>query len=150
MRIAEEPLSSELAEEFMPLLFDHYDEIAHDKSVEMDIDWAAYFNVHKAGMLKIFTCRDAQDYLVGYAIFIVSPNLHYKKTIYAAQDIFFVKKEHRNSGIGFAIIRESEVLLKKMGVDVVHHHVKIKHDFSSLLEKEGYEFVEKVYTKRIS
>lgn len=131
----------------MASLFDqHYDEIAHYKDIKLGIDLESYRSLAKAGFLKIFTASQ-NGAVVGYAVFIVKTNLHYSQSLQAVQDVLFIQKDKR--GFGSEFIKYCDEMLKLKGVGVVYHHVKAKHDFSPLLERQGYELIDKVYGKRI-
>jgi hypothetical protein len=132
--------------DLMPLLEEHYREIAHYQDIELDVDLEGYIRVENAGMLRLFTCRRQKE-LVGYAAFFVKPNLHYQKSLQAVQDVVFISKEHR--GFGRDFIRWCDEQLKLEGVQVVYHHVKSKHNWGRMLEGMGYELVDLIYAKRL-
>lgn len=129
------------------LLFDHWEEIAHYQDITINIDEDLYLEAEKSGNLKVFTARNDELKLVGYAIFFIRRNAHYKDSIQATQDVLYVDPEYR--GKGGAFIFWCEEKLRSFGVQVVYHHVKVKHDWGKLLEQNGYDLIEKVYGKRL-
>jgi GNAT superfamily N-acetyltransferase len=144
-----EGYTSELQKEVMPLLEKHWEEIAHDKTIPLDIDWVKYAAMWKSGAMTICTARDDTK-LVGYSVFFTHTHMHYKGHKFALQDILFVDPESRNSRIGIQLIKFSEEILKLNGVHVVLHHMKVAHDFSPIMERLGYDFMEKIYSKRLN
>ncbi len=146
MNFKSETLATSL-EEAKPLLYKHWDEIAHYKDIALDPDYEVYQKLEKNGMLQIFTARDAEGKIEGYAVFVLMYNPHYKKSLIAKQDIIYIDKQRR--GIGMFFIRWCDDKLKEMGVQVVCHHVKEKHNFGPALERIGYELQDLLYTKRL-
>lgn len=145
-----QPPVREWIEEVAPLFEEHYKEIAHYQDIPLDPDYEKYISFGELGNLLILTAKYNEE-LVGYIIYTIGYAPHYKGSLQASQDILFVKKGLRKSllGCGLLLLRKSEEVLKEMGVQVIHQHVKVKHDFSPMLEKLGYTHVEKIYTKRI-
>jgi len=144
-----ESLLPSLRDEIMPLLELHWHEIALNKDIPLSIDWEKYQQAYDAGNMLICTARD-EGILIGYSVFFVHSHLHYKENLFAVQDILFIDPAYRNSRAGIGVIRFSEQVLKESGVSVVMHHMKTAHDFSPLMERLGYDFVEKIYSKRLN
>ena len=86
--------------------------------------------------------------LVGYAVFFVRGNPHYKSSRQAVQDVLFLHKSARGNGARF--VAWCDHRLVEEGTEVVYHHVKAAHDFGVMLERQGYELVDKVYAKRLT
>lgn len=133
-------------EEAMPLLQKHWEEIAHYKDIPLDPDFETYKNLEVLGFLRCYTAR-VEGKLVGYAVFIVKGALHYKTSKQAMQDILFIDPEYR--GFGARFILWCDMKLKQEKVIIVHHHVKQKHNFGTLLEKMKYECVDLIFSKRL-
>lgn len=148
-RFALEPCSFELIEELIPLLHVHYKTVAHYQDIALDPDYDGYLKLHELGMLRIFTAREETGSLIGYAIFFVRPNLHYRKSLQAVQDVLFIHPEKRGFGRHFIAWCDAE--LRREGVQAVYHHVKNKPElnFSPLLAAQGYELVDLIMAKRL-
>jgi hypothetical protein len=133
----------------LPMIFrEHYNEIAHFKDIQLSPDYEKYSKMDAAGGMRIFTARSKVDgQLIGYAFFFVHPNIHYKSSKQAVQDLLFISKEKR--GFGRAFIAWCDERLKEERCEVVYHHVKAKHNFGPLLEKLGYELVDLIYARRV-
>lgn len=146
-----EALSPAFIEEVLPLLAAHKEEVAHYKDIELSPDWERYAKLSEAGALRIFTIRDC-DSLVGYSWFFVSPNIHYKNSLQAHQDIIYLRKDYRGKGRGRDFILWCDEMLCAEGVEAVYQHVKAKPelDFSPLLEGIGYELVDKIWARRLN
>jgi GNAT superfamily N-acetyltransferase len=102
-----------------------------------------------AGLLRCVTARDDSG-LVGYAIFIVQPHLHYKSCKTAFEDIYFLRKEHRLGRTGIRLFQFAEEALRADGVNRIIMHTKIHMDNSRLFEYLGYKHTDKLYTKILS
>lgn len=133
-------------EEAMPLLQAHWREIAHYQDIPLDPDYASYRALDAAGALRTFCARD-EGALVGYAVFVVRPNMHYRSSLQALQDILYLSPSHRGQGLQF--IRWCDEQLKTEGVQAVYHHVKVSHNFGPALERIGYQLVDLIYTRRL-
>lgn len=134
--------------ELLPLLRDHWDELAPWQDIPLNPDPEFYGAMEAAGMLYVYTVR-VDGVLAGYGIYVMRAHPHSQDSIQAYQDALYVSPEYRRGGIGRGLIEYADQELAKEGVEVVYQHVKKIHDFGRLLESLGYEYVEKVYAKRI-
>lgn len=139
--------SQDIFHEVMPLLELHYKEISHYHDIPLDPDFEKYEAMENAGAVRTFTARDEEKNIIGYAVFFVRHNLHYKTSFQAYQDILFIHPERR--GFGFKFIKWCDEQLKDEGVQVVYHHVKTAHNFGPVLERMGYECIDLIYGKRL-
>ncbi len=130
-----------------PLLEKHWKEVAHYQDIPLDVDWARYAALDEVGILKIFTARSDMGQLLGYAIFVVQTNMHYRKSLQAMQDVLFISEQHR--GFGRKFIEWCDDQLRDDGVQAVYHHVKVSHNFGPLLERMGYELIDRIYGRRL-
>jgi hypothetical protein len=156
IQFAREPLTESLWDEAMPLLSAHWDEIAAFKDIPLEPDRELYAAGEANGILRCFTARDdtAQRFrfpgamLVGYALYFVRSNPHYKSSLQANQDVIYLAPSVRG-GTGYKFIAWCDNQLAAEGVQVVYQHVKAKHDFGKLLERQGYDLVDQIYAKRL-
>jgi len=139
-------IASECFDEALPLLVEHYKEVYQFKDIPLKPDFIKYKQIEEVGLIRTFTARDNGE-LIGYAIFVVHNHLHHKSSLQAIQDLLFIKKDKR--GFGKDFIAWCDEQLKLEGVQVVMHHVKIEHDFGSLLERNDYKMIERVYARRL-
>lgn len=133
-------------EEALPLVCRHYEEIAHFKDIPLEPDTTLYQQLEDSGLTRVFTVRK-NNALIGYSLFFVRPNPHYKSSLQAVQDVIFIDKEHR--GIGRKFISWCDEQLRSESVQVVYHHVKTQHNFGPVLERNGYELIDLIYGKRL-
>jgi GNAT superfamily N-acetyltransferase len=137
-----------VVQEIVPLLYLHWQEIAHYKDIPLDPDTDAYLALDGAGALRVYTAR-ADGQLIGYCIYFVRPNIHYRTSLQAVQDVLFLLPEHRKGRVGFGLIHFADEQLRAEGVQAAYQHVKKSHDFGPLLERMGYEHVDTIYGRRL-
>lgn len=145
----EEPVTYSLLEELTPMLEQHWEEVAVNKDrVPLDINYDGYVKLYNSGILKLFTVRNEVE-LIGYYATMLVNHFHYKSTLFAMNDVVYVKPEYRGKLAGYKLLKFAEDKLKEYGVDVVSVHIKLTHDFSPMMERMGYQTVEKICTKYI-
>ena len=147
MNYAREMLA-DVRDEIGPLLEAHWREIAHYQDILLDPDWEFYEAIDACGRLRIFTARD-EGRLVGYGVFFVGPNRHYKDSTQAVQDILFVHPDYRGRTVGARLIKFCDEQCRAENIQVIYHHIKAAHDFGPLLIHCGYELVDLIYAKRL-
>ena len=145
--IVEDPAT--FIEELKQIIPAHYDELCVAKDFPLEPDWEAYGRIYVAGMLRCVTAR-TEDELVGYALFIVQPHIHYRTCKTAFEDVYFLKKEYRLGRTGIRLFQFAEEVLRADGVNRVIMHTKIHVDNSRLFEYLGYKYTDKLYTKILS
>ena len=146
MKLQQEKMS-DCIDEMIPLLQDHYSEIARNQDfVELDPNYDQYQLLDESDMLHVFTARDGGK-LIGYVVTFLAPNLHYKTTNFGLIDILFLKKEYRGRMVGYKMIKSAEESLKTIGVQVLQIGMKLAHDFGPMLERMGYTEIERTFEK---
>lgn len=135
--------------EMMPLFEKHWHEIAHYKDIMLDPDIDSYLKMEDLGGLRVFTARDDNNKMVGYAVYFVRTNPHYRMSIQAAQDIIFIDPTRRGM-FGGKFILWCDEQLKNEGVQVVYQHIKVKTTNTiKLFEHLGYEPIDMILGKRL-
>ena len=130
-----------------PLLARHWREIALDQDVvPLDPDWPAYAQIEAAGMLHITTAR-LEGALVGYVVYFLAPNLHYRSLKVAEADVFWLAPECRKGTAGIRLLKAAERNLKPLGVNKIVNKVKLHFDAGPVFERLGYTAIERVYAK---
>lgn len=134
--------------EISRLCHEHWKEIAHNQeAIPLDPNWGQYQRLADAGMLFVTTIRD--EALIGYLILIVSGHLHYKSTLHATEDIFWLAPEYRRGFLGVRLFRFTLTELKRHGVvkAVFSHKLAFQNGrVAKLFEWLGMKAVETVYT----
>lgn len=137
--------------EAKPLLALHHQEIAYYQDIPLAVDEAGYQALDEAGKLRVYTARNVDGKLVGYAAYIVGPNAHYMTSgVQAKQDVLFVHPDYRGGRVGLRFVDCIEDALRIDGVQVVYNHSKVKHQaLARILEYRGHELVEVIHAKRL-
>lgn len=147
MMYARETLA-QVRDEIVPLLEAHYKEIAHYDDIELSPDWEFYELMDSGDRLRIFTARD-DGVLIGYGVFFIGQNKHYKDSRQALQDIFFIHPDFRGRTVGARLILFCDEQCRAENTQVIYHHIKAAHNFGHLLVHCGYELVDLIYAKRL-
>lgn len=131
------------------LLIRHWKEVAFYKDIKINPDMGAYLRLEEKGAAVTLTVR-ANKELIGYQVYLVGPNLHYK-VLQATDDLHFLHPAYRKSGIGLRLFRFSEQEMKKLGVVILFGRTKAdpKLDHSAIFEHLGYDKQDIIYTKRL-
>lgn len=147
LTFAKEHFTDALWAELLPLLAEHWAEIAHYPDIPLSVDRATYDGADAAGLARIYTAR-REGALLGYALFFVRTNPHYQTSLQASQDVLYLHPSARG-GAGAKFIAWCDEQLRIDGVQAVYHHVKQAHNFGPLLERMGYELVDLIYARRL-
>lgn len=130
----------------MPLTQAHYEEVGlFVGSDKFELSIEPYLKVEQ--LLRVFTMR-VDGKLVGYCVFLVVPHSYYPSTIWAKQECLYVHPKHRGRRAAKFLIWCDEKL-RKDGVDVVYRGVNVKNDYSAILERMGYESIERCYMRKL-
>jgi len=136
-------------EEIVPLLHDHYVEIATYRDIPLAVDTEVYEQINTSGNLRLYTAR-VDGELIGYACFMLKHNPHYSTSLQAVADVVFIAEAYRRGRLGLKLLQYSDDELTRDGAQVVYHHVKLVHPaLGKLLEHIGYEAIETIYVRRI-
>ena len=134
-------------EEAKPLLFRHWEEIALDQDrVPLDPDWQRYEELARNGVLSIVTLR-RNSQMVGYSCMLVGRGLHYKSTLEARMDIFWIAPEVRGRMGGVRLFKAVEAELRRRGVKRIYAGSKLHKDSSRLFQAMRYQPTEQWFSK---
>lgn len=139
------PFSS-FEKELDGLMAEHYDELCVTKDFPLAPEYEAYHKMDDAKMLRCITVR-CDGVLIGYAVFIIQPHLHYRTCLTAFEDIYFLKKEYRIGRVGIRLFKYAEQVLQQIGVNRIIVHTKVHSDNSRLFEYLKYKFTDKLFSK---
>ena len=129
-----------------PLLQQHWEEIALNKDIiKLNPDWRAYAELDRVNALRVFTARK-DGKLVGYFVVIVSKALHYADHLFANNDIIFLTKPARKGLTGLKLIKFAIESLQAEGITKLHINTKAHQPFDPILERLGFEEIERVYS----
>lgn len=146
-KISEEPFSR-WCREAVPLFEEHWREVGVDRDkIVLSVDFERLLLLERSRALCGFTAR-VDTRLIGYAMFLCSPHLHYKEALFAYADVIYVVPEcRRTTGAGLSLIRYAERALRGQGVAKIVYHIKLDHDFMPVLHKLGYADRERMVEK---
>jgi|TARA_R110000850_G_C9645897_1_gene433822 GNAT superfamily N-acetyltransferase len=145
MRYQQEFLD-QVKDDILSLLDLHYKEIAlNQDKIKLNPDWDVYSELEQQGKLKIFTARD-NDTLVGYFVVVVGVNMHYKDHTFACNDIIYLHKDYRKGFAGIKLIKFAKKCLTEDGVSVLAINTKVHQPFDKVLERLGFNLIERVYS----
>jgi GNAT superfamily N-acetyltransferase len=69
--------------------------------------------------------------------------------LFAVNDVIYLEPEYRKGMTGFRLIKAAEKWLKDDGVSVLSINTKVHKPFDLLLERLGFNLIERVYSKRL-
>jgi GNAT superfamily N-acetyltransferase len=126
----------------------NYAELSTDKAtIPLDVRVDEFAELDKKGILHIVSAR-CESKIVGYHISGLLPHMHYKSSgLMAYTDVYFLHPDHRFGGNGAKMLMEVERTLAERGIRKFYISTKVHSDNSALLEKMGYRWTDKIYTK---
>ena len=105
--------------------------------------------LEKAGAWLTITARDDDGSLVGYAVGVLSPHLHYKSSgPMFMVDMYYIKPEHRN-GTGAQLLAFMEATAREKNAIKIYLSCKIHKDHTRLFEALGYKLSDYAFIKRV-
>ena len=144
-----EPISELAKIEIMPLLHAHRDEVGFFKEEKISPYWELYDSLQREGVLRFFTARE-NDILVGYALFYIMRDPHFKNSTKAIQDLTYLSPKHRNGLNGYNFIKWVIAQMKRENIHSVYLHVTPSLDYSKILKRLGLENMGNVYGMRLN
>lgn len=138
----------DLWDEVMPLLREHWQEIATYKDIPLSVNTEVYEGCEKAGLFHAYTIRK-NGMLIGYSGYFIRQSIHYSTSKWAVQDVLYLDPDSRGKMVGVKFIKWCDDQLKELGVEVVCQHVKTSHNWGALLGRMGYEHTENIWQRRL-
>ena len=139
----------DVSDDIPPLLDKHWREIAvNQDKIKLKPIWHKYKQMDADGTIAIFTARD-DGKLVGYFVLFVMQHLHYSDHIFAVNDIVYIDPDYRRGMTAARFFKFCEKELTESGVSVMIVNSKEHAPFGKLLERLGFSFTERVYTKAL-
>lgn len=132
--------------EAMPLIVEYRREINYYTDLELKPGFDAYERLEKSGAIRAFTARK-DGKLIGFALFLFYPHMHFNQHIFAMHDILYIDPKHR--GFGYKFLKWCSERLKEEGAKVIYVSVNLNFDFSPILKRLGFEIAEHIYTRRL-
>lgn len=99
-----------------PIQTEQWNELGRDKArVRLDPNWSVFAELDTGGTLKILTAR-VDGVLVGYVASFVNAHLHYKSTLHATVNAYWLAPAYRKGWTGINMLRRHEDEMRKLGV----------------------------------
>ena len=129
---------AEIREPISVLLEQHYEELTLDRDIMvLAPNWDQYQRLLDQKELSVLAAYFGGQ-LVGYSVFFIYNNIHYKNNIMAKNDVLFLSGPYRRGRLGINLIKRSEQHLRELGVSKILWHVKCHSDFRPILHRLGY------------
>lgn len=136
--------------EMSNILPKHWEEvIRYQDKLKLAPDYATYEMLERNGQLLLLTVRDNDYKLVGYVTFVITNSLHEEDTKVAQQDTIYLSKETRGHGVADELLQHAEIRLRGIGVTFISMSMPYHKPFEGLLDRQGFEPHEIVYSKYI-
>ena len=130
----------ELREVATRLYTDHYDEIALNKEVmTLSPDWKQYYLLEEKNRLVSLGAWLGSE-MVGYSVSQVCWHLHYETLKFLANDVLFLAKEHRASGVGAQLIDATIDMARKTHCKMITFHAKPATALCRMLGGNVFDF----------
>jgi len=132
------------------LLPGHYAEVKHAPDrITLNLDDAGYRQIEDLGNLVLVTARAARaaPRLVGYHLTFLRNDLHSVHTLIGYVDSYYLLPEYRRGWNGFRLIRESERVLRELGVQKVYVGATEHMQTENLFRFGKYQIEEKIFSK---
>ena len=101
----------------------HWRELAvFQREIKLDIDWEHYRLLAEREampLLQLTTARTTGGELAGYWINIINLHPHYKGTVFAFQDSYFVLPQYRKANTGIGLMLEMEKNVRAAGAQCI-------------------------------
>jgi hypothetical protein len=131
-------------EVFAPI---HWAELGLTKDdVPLDMDWTRYALMEEMNLIHMVSARD-EGKLIGYQIALITPHLHYKSTLHAMVDLYYVKQEYRTGRTGLRLFEFAEKAYKELGVKKIITGCKTHLNHTRLFEFMGYTHSDQQFNK---
>jgi N-acetylglutamate synthase-like GNAT family acetyltransferase len=85
--------------------------------------------------------------LIGYHVAVISGHLHYRSTLHAVTDVYWIAPECRHGVTAVRLFQAVERELTKRGVRKLFTATKLHLDQGALFEHLGFRPIERMYSK---
>lgn len=148
-----EPCRTLFGEANWPDLIDeHWHELGlFHKDCPLDPDYERIIKAEEIGLFRAWAAR-SDGLLVGYMGWFVQPHIHYRRTLYAVEDLFLLSAPYRKGLNGYRMFSTALTALKQLGVVrcILHDKVHFASDRGTLapfLVRLGFVCTDRLWTK---
>jgi GNAT superfamily N-acetyltransferase len=132
------------------LLEFHWREIAlHQDVIPLAPDKESYEDLERHGQLQLVTMRDDEGKLWGYHVSIIRPHLHYRTSLTAFTDVFYIHPDYRKGTSAAKLFKFAEAQLAARGVQRMYATSKLAFDLRPLFVFLGWTEIERVFVKLV-
>jgi hypothetical protein len=138
MKFARE-LLCECVQEAQPLLDQHYRELClHQDVIKLDPQWREYALLEQLDRFVVFTAREDDGTLVGYAAFFLNRHMHYGGFTVAQNDVLYLAPASRRGTTALKFIDWVEAAVWALDAGKLTYHIKFSLDWRPILHRKGY------------
>ncbi len=158
LRFQEEPLAEAISE-IATLVPEHSAEVAKDldaaSGIIMKPNWGSMLSLANIGLFRCFTIRDDEGTLVGYANFMLFPDMHRtladgSPLLSSQDDAHFIAKRARGPGVALRFFAFVEEALCALGVRKLSIHTKPHLGHERFFSAMGFTLNDVIFTKYLS
>lgn len=140
---------ADIKDEMAPLTQDHWKEVGLDqKEIPLDLDIDLYDTLEANGILHITTAREDHK-LIGYFVMCIRTHPHYRTTLCAFLDSYFIDRNARGPWVGVELFEAMEQAMRKLGVKKMIAGMKNHKDVSLIFQRLGWSPIETTFAKYI-
>ena len=137
-------------EEAYPMFVAQYGELCwRQEKIKLKVRYDLYQSMVYQNLVHAYVSRTDSGTIDGYALWVLTPSLHYADIMVGNNDIIYVDPQHRGYGLIHKLLNFSETELHKVGCNVLSLHIKMWKDWSMIAERHGYEKTEFLLQKWI-
>ena len=127
----------------------HWKEVAlYQDDIDLDLWFDKYDAGAESGEFHVITVRD-DDKIVGYYWFMIRFHLHYKNSLTAYTDMFYLHPSYRKGFNGLKLFKKFEEEAKKLGAERLISSCKLSLDLSKIFEKMNWDKTELIFQKLV-
>ena len=128
----------------------HWEEVGHNGGPsKFELDSDLYQDIEGLGRLISFIVK-YEEKLIGYCTSYLFNHSHYKGTLFAATDSFYIEPQYRNGFVFKRLINTMSFTLKdKYKVKYFQIGVNVNNDITKLMQKLNFVLSSKILTKEL-
>lgn len=132
----------------LDILQEYAKESANPDMPPVNANMELYGKLEQIGMLKILGAYES-GLLIGCTTVLITLNPHYNQTIGTVES-FFVKEQHRKSGIGLRLLQEAEKITKESGAVALFLSARVDSDLEKVMSSfKNYKKTNTIFFKKL-
>lgn len=130
------------------LIADQWVELSHLPDVEPEFDFAAMYELEKAGHYRTWVARK-EGLMIGFIQWMFHKPFAYRGQLWALDCGHYIDCEHRDVHTAIAMWRGAEAALRAIGVTAIRAHDNEKRPLDPFFKRLGYEKVSSMYQRML-